>query len=82
MNCRYDGTNDGRQSYIKMMINNFTAKRQCASENGKQFHAAMYEEVIAALKKEVAAPEMCIRDRSATQPQPTGGINPITGQPY
>lgn len=56
MNCRYDGTNDGRQSYIKMMINNFTAKRQCAYENGKQFHAAMYEEVIGALKKRLRLP--------------------------
>lgn len=64
MNCRYDGTNDGRQSYIKMVIDNFTVKRQYASENGKQFHMAMYDAIIGALKKEVATPVMKAWDKS------------------
>lgn len=64
MNCRYDGTNDGRQSYIEMAIDNFTVKREYASENGKQFRVAMYEEIIGALKKEVATPVMKAWDKS------------------
>lgn len=64
MNCRYDGTNDGRQSYIRMVIDNFTVKRQYASENGKQFHMAMYDAIIGALKKEVATPVIKARYKS------------------
>ena len=64
MNCRYDGTNDGRQLYIKMVIDDFTAKREYASKNGKQFRVAMYEEIICALKKEVAASVIKAWDKS------------------